>query len=234
MRIALRAALAGEMLERGNDPGLSQPLPESQGMLRRQPGVRAEAAPQLADGRIVRIAVHVRHGRKVHGNAQPGQFRAQPRGQSSGGRRAPTPHAPGRRQVHKTLLRLEPPDAASFLIHGNEHGTGGGGAQRGRQTAELLGGTDVALSAAGQVAVEQQDMSHLARAHRRQKGIVRRKFRAAKTQHQHGAEHDIKRREGRGRGRSRLAGIRRAGYRPQAAERPQQTREEPPPRAAGC
>lgn len=35
-----------------------------------QPGIRTETAPQSADGRIVRIAVHVRHGREIHGNAQ--------------------------------------------------------------------------------------------------------------------------------------------------------------------
>lgn len=70
MRIAPRAALAGKVLEYGNDSGASQPLPEGQGVFGDQPGIRAETAPQSADGRIVRIAVHVRHGREIHGNAQ--------------------------------------------------------------------------------------------------------------------------------------------------------------------
>ena len=145
---------------------------------------------------------------------------------------------PGRGQIHKALPRLEPPNAPALLVHGDEHGAGRGGPQHGRQTTELLRGANVALASAGQIAVKKQHMSHFPGAHRRQKRIARREFRAAKTQHQHGAEHAVKRggigRIGRGSacrtGRAKLC----ASQNQQAAERKKQPTEQPPPQTAGC
>ncbi len=122
--------------------------------------------PQPADGRAVRVHVHVHHRREVQVHANVGQFTPHGHGAQPGFARRALPHLARRRILGKAALRLQPLHPPAFLVHGHEQrqpggGCPGGGLQRGGQRAHLFGGDDVALRAAGgHVAVEQDDTAH--------------------------------------------------------------------------
>ncbi|KAF5080209.1 hypothetical protein DSECCO2_122680 [anaerobic digester metagenome] len=193
MRILLRAALTGKMLERWDDAALRQPLPKGQSVRGHKRRIGAEAALQRANGRIGGVAVHIRHRGQINRNSQRGQFHAQLPGNGAGFLRAGRAHALGGRQIGKTALRLEPPHPSALLVNSYEHGAGGRRPQRGCEPPHLLGRNDIAFPACGNIPVKQDNMPHMPGAHLRKKGIALGQIRPAKAQHEHGADHDVQR-----------------------------------------
>ena len=142
VRVRGRAAVAGEMLQAADDPGVAKAAHGGGDKLRRLVIIIAVGA--VADGAAALVRPDIGHGRKVRIEAVGRDVVREGLGVVIRALRAETAVT-----VHAVELRRadgvhQARDAAALLVHGDERGRGIGCRERGRERRELLAGGHVA------------------------------------------------------------------------------------------
>ncbi len=157
MGVGQRRAVAGKMLEAGEDAAPAVGGDPLCGMAADDGRVGGEAALIAADDRIVSFDIEVDHRREVEVDADS----AEHLGGAGGADRRQTdiaalPQAPGRGRGRKAALGLEPADHPAFLVDGDQQPAAGAVLQLGAEPGGLGRRDDIVVRLpGGEEAVEE-------------------------------------------------------------------------------